>query len=305
MALEMIDRLRRRPERSPLGSQQVFLSPQEDNDPSAGGRSRSSGRSMCTVGVDLSATKAYTASVAIEWENGGALVAEPVIGIGREELACYLARGDWIGIDAPFGWPQPMIAALHAYRSEEPWPEPEKESFRFRRSDRHLQDIVLAETEETLWPISVASDRLAMTACRSAQLREDGFKSSGRRFDRAGADRILEVHPRAALLLWGLNHKGYKTSRDSSRRAAEAEARAALLAAIEAKAPWLGWVEGAREACVERDDALDAVLAALVARAGALGLTKAPPIEDLQLARLEGWAHLPPRDSLGRLARQP
>jgi hypothetical protein len=302
MALEMIDKLRLRPERPPLGSQQVFVSPPEGSDLSERRRSRSSPRPMRTVGVDLSATKARTACVTIEWDGGEALVTEPALGVGRAELTRQLAAGDWIGVEAPFGWPQPMVEAIHAYSREAPWPELDKEGFRFRRTDHHVHEMVRAETGEAHWPMSVASDRLAMTACRSAQLREDGFKTSGRRFDRAGADRVLEVHPPAALLLWGLDNKGYKTSRNPSRRAAEAEARARLLAALEAKAPWLRWVENAREACVRGDDALDAVLAALIARAGALGLTKAPATEDLELARLEGWTHLPVKNSLAQLA---
>jgi len=78
-------------------------------------------------------------------------------------------------------------------------------------------------------------------------------------------------------------------------------AREALLAALQAQAPWLAWDEGSRDACVRSDDALDAVLAALIARAGALGLTARPEGEDLELARREGWIHLPAKDSLAQL----
>jgi Protein of unknown function (DUF429) len=301
--LAVIDKLRLRPERPALGRQRVFLrSPDDPEAPGAlNGEPRSD--SMRTVGVDLSATKARTACAAIEWRRREALVAEPLRGVGRSELARQLAQGDWIGIDAPFGWPGPMIEAIRAYSEEGAWPGPEKQSFRFRRTDRYVHEALLAETGETHWPMSVASDRLAMTAVRGAELREEGFKSSGRRFDRAGGDRVLEVHPPAALLLWGIEASGYKTSRDPARRPAEGETRSALLAALEAKAPWLRWSEGARAACVQSDDALDAVLAALIARAGALGLTKAPPAEDLDRARLEGWIHLPCKDSLGQLLR--
>jgi hypothetical protein len=40
------------------------------------------------------------------------------------------------------------------------------------------------------------------------------------------------------------------------------------------------------------------VLAALIARAGALGLTARPEAEDVELARSEGWIHLPQKASL-------
>ena len=49
------------------------------------------------------------------------------------------------------------------------------------------------------------------------------------------------------------------------------------------------------------DDALDAVLCALIARAAALGLTVPPPDQDRERARAEGWIHLPRRGSLGEL----
>ncbi len=112
---------------------------------------------------------------------------------------------------------------------------------------------------------------------------------------------MVEVYPAASLLLWGLDRSGYKTSRNPSRREAECEARELLLASIEEQARWLRWAPAAREACVESDDALDAVLAALIARAAALGLTMAPPEEDLELVRDEGWIHLPQKDTLPAL----
>ena len=77
---------------------------------------------------------------------------------------------------------------------------------------------------------------------------------------------MLEVYPAAALLLWGLPREGYKAS---------GEAREELLATIEAEAPWLEWAPGAWEACVASDDALDAVLCALIARAAARGGARA------------------------------
>lgn len=49
------------------------------------------------------------------------------------------------------------------------------------------------------------------------------------RFDRAGADRVVEVYPAAALLLWGIERHPYMTSRDPERREAEGSARAAAL----------------------------------------------------------------------------
>jgi predicted nuclease with RNAse H fold len=256
---------------------------------------------MRTVGVDLSATKQRTALAAIEWGRGRATVAEPAHDLSDDDLVRHLAEADWVGIDAPFGWPEAMVEALHLYAGSGCWPTLEREAFRYRRTDRFVHDAVLEQVGRKLWPLSVSFDRIALTARRAAQLRERAFQSSGVRFDRTGADRVVEVYPAAALLLWDLQRSGYKTSGQPERRAAEAEARTELLSSIEAQAPWLCWAPGARDACLSSDDALDAVLAALIARAAALGLTVQPEAEDLDLARREGWIHLPRKGTLPQL----
>jgi predicted nucleic acid-binding protein len=217
-----------------------------------------------------------------------------VVAEAHAALLAHVKRaGTPRGVDAPFGWPEPMVAAVHAYAGEGRWPTPDKQSFRLRRTDLHVHDRVLAETGEKLWPLSPSTDRISLTAWRLAGLREAAFARSHLRFDRTGGDQVVEAYPAAALLLWGLPREGYKS---------DAEARERLLDSIEAEAPWLAWEPGAREACVESDDALDAVLCALIARAAALGLAEPPPAEALELARTEGWIHLPRRDSLGELA---
>lgn len=248
---------------------------------------------MLTAGVDLSASERGTALAEVEWSAGRGRVSEPSLGLADPELLGLLAEAEWTGIDAPFGWPESMVAALHSYSLQGSWPGPEKRAFRYRRADLHVHDRVLDQTEQHLWPLSPSTDRISLAAWRLAGLREAAAARSGVRFDRAGGDGVVEVYPAAALLLWGLPRAGYK---------AEPEAREELLCALEAAAPWLLWEPGAREACLESDDALDAVLCALIARAAALGLTEPPPAEAERLARVEGWIHLPRGDCLADLA---
>jgi len=221
-----------------------------------------------------------------------ARVGEPSLGLADPALLERLAAAEWVAIDAPFGWPEPMVAATHAYATAGRWPGLAKQDFRYRLTDRFVHDHVLSETEQALWPLSPSSERLALTVWRLAALREALAERSGLRFDRTGADRVLEAYPAAALLLWGLPRSGYKAS---------AEARLELLAAIEAQAPWLDWEPGACEVCLDSDDALDAVLCALIARAAAFALTVAAPPSDLGRAQAEGWIHLPRKGSLGEL----
>jgi predicted nuclease with RNAse H fold len=270
------------------GSQRIF----------ARAASASGAPPMRTAGLDLSATRERTAAVAIVWNSDGATVVESALGLGDEELVRRLAAADWTGIDAPFGWPAGMVEAVSDYAASGRWSGLEKDAFRWRRTEVLARETVRAETGKRIWQMSVSTDRLALTARRTAQLREHAFESSGARFDRTGADRVAEVHPTGALHLWGIERGAYKTSNDPGRREAETSARAELVAGLEAKAPWLGWAPDAREACIKSDDALDALLAAMIARAVALDLTFPPPPEDLELARQEGWIHLPQKDSL-------
>lgn len=265
---------------------------------------RKSQSPMKTLGIDLSASPERTAIATIEWGGGAARVAPPLLGLDDAALADRLAAADWAGIDAPFGWPEAMVLAIYEYATSGRWSPVDKAAFRYRRTDRFVREHVEQETGKKLWPLSPSSDRIALAAWRLAQLREHYFDRTGIRFDRAGADRIVEVYPAAALLLWGLDRRGYKTGPRLDRRAPAEAAREALLASIEAQAPWLVWEPGAREACIQSDDALDAVLAALIARAAALGLTEPPPPDDLELARGEGWLHLPRKGSLSALSHR-
>jgi predicted nuclease with RNAse H fold len=256
---------------------------------------------MRTVGVDLSAAAERTAAVEIEWHGRSATVDRPAIGLDDEALVSCLSEADWIGIDAPFGWPMEMAPAVHSYTTEGSWPSVAKLDFRFRYTDRFVHDFVLEQTEKKIWPLSPSSDRIALCVWRLAELRERAFARSGIRFDLTGKDRVVEVYPAAALLLWGLERRGYKGG-NGTKRVAAVGAREELLLSLEAKAPWLAWAPGAREACVEVEDALDAFFSALVARAAACGVTALPSKGDVSRACREGWIHLPHVDSLPQLA---
>lgn len=76
----------------------------------------------------------------------------------------------------------------------------------------------------------------------------------------------------------------------------------ALLERVCQALPALRLSDRERELCAANDDAFDALIAALVARAALLGLTEPPPAEQLERVRQEGWIHLPQTGSLSRLA---
>lgn len=152
--------------------------------------------------------------------------------------------------------------------------------------------VELGVTDETIIGYSSRADKVGVECLRRpiahATLRwvaiMAALESHGVDCSRDGSGRIAEVYPAAALKLWGLPHRGYKTGVESR------QGGAVLVDRLLEVTPWLQWGDFA-EACRESDDTLDAVAAALVARAVAIGAT-APP-ESSAPADSEGWIHLP------------
>ncbi len=98
-----------------------------------------------------------------------------------------------------------------------------------------------------------------------------------------------------------------KAAANATEKAERRKQRGQLIAELEDRTgEWLLWEAGAREACVEDDDALDAVLSASVARAAAIHRTRRPKTkQQKELAPIEGWIHVPKPDSLQGLACDP
>jgi predicted RNase H-like nuclease len=114
---------------------------------------------------------------------------------------------------------------------------------------------------------------------------------------RDGGGRIIEVYPAAALRIWNFDATQYK-------RKQGAERRCALLKNLrDHTRDWLRLREDAADLCRRDDNAFDAIIAALVARASALGLTEPIPEDMRRAANIEGWIALPMKGSLDKLAR--
>lgn len=233
---------------------------------------------MLTIGVDLAAQPARTAACWVKWSAGAARayrIQQPVE--DEELLGCFQAAdADKVGVDVPFGWPDEFVDALVAYRSCTAWPRGDPKLLLFRETDRVVQRL------SGRWPLSVSSDRIAVTAMRAARL----FSRLAQPVERDGSGRLVEVYPAAALRRWG-----FSEGRDS--RQAEVDRRTRQ---------WLHSDETVRRACEESHHALDALIAALVARAAKRGLCEPIPEEARERARREGWIALPRPDSFDRLA---
>ncbi|MDT0180692.1 DUF429 domain-containing protein [Microbacterium sp. ARD31] len=99
-----------------------------------------------------------------------------------------------------------------------------------------------------------------------------------------GVDLAAQPARAAALRTWRVDVTGYKT---------DAAARVAATADLLDAAPWLTLSPAQRALMEASDDAFDAVVAALIARAHAVRATHPVPPARTARARREGWIALP------------
>ena len=241
---------------------------------------------MITLGVDLSSQPEQTATCVIRW-NREVVIDEPTVGVTDRELAIAIPQADKVGIDVPLGWPEAFVNAVAAYHSGEKWSGPHSDpKLRLRDTDR----FVWAKIGHS--PLSVSTDKIAMPAMRAAWL----LSNLSDPLDRLGTGRIVEVYPAAALIRWGFDASRYKGDKGK-------EIRLSLVNAFEERIR--GWVRlngAVRERCLTSDDAFDALVSALVARAAAKRLCEEMPASSGDAASREGWIALPIHQSLERLA---
>ena len=210
------------------------------------------------------------------------------MGASDSDLRELFGRADKIGIDAPFGWPAPFARAVAEYSASTVWPSAEVRQLRFRRTDE------VAREKLGRWPLSVSSDKIAIPTFRAVRLLAERA-ATGETIDRSGGGRFVEAYPAVALSVWGFPSRGYKRRKGSAVR----EQLVSDLA--ERTADWLVLSGRDWDRCRDSDDMLDALVAALVARAAAIGRCEPLPPGDRALATEEGWIAVPRSGSLAEL----
>jgi hypothetical protein len=240
---------------------------------------------VLTVGVDLAAGAKATAVALVEWGAGHATVTSVHRGAGDDVILDALGGAGKAGIDCPLGWPDDFIAFIsgHQHGPVAVPPEYPADGWKRRLTMRLTDQVVRAETGLT--PLSVSADLLGHVALRCACLLAEASRR-GLVIDRTGAGVLTEVYPAASLKAWGLTHGGYK-------RRGSGQALGEMVDKLMSDAPWLH-LGLAEDACRGSHDAFDAVIAALTARAAALGLTRGPRTPDeASAAATEGWTAFP------------
>ncbi len=236
------------------------------------------------AGVDLAAEAAGTALAVLRVEQGRVALESLRRGADDDELLVATRDTSLIGIDCALGWPVDFVEFVGRHASGERLPDSDTGDLAWRRRLAYRETDRVVTERTGARPLSVATDRLGMTALRCAVLL-DRLAGEGRVVDRAGEhpSAVVEVYPAMALRAWGLARPGYKIAQD---------ARTALIADLGRAAPWLELGEH-RTLMTTSADALDAVLAALVAVAHERGASIPPAADQRERARVEGWIAIP------------
>ena len=240
-----------------------------------------------TLGIDLASQPANTAGCLIRWEAERATVERLELDLTDDHIRELADGVDKVGIDAPFGWPEPFVAFVQAHAAGtadyQPWTGEWRDELRFRRTD-----MVARETMGK-WPLSVSSDLIGITAMRCA-----GLLTALGVADRSGHGPVIEVYPSLALHRWGLVSRGYKGVKNAA-------VLAKLFGELLETCDWLSLREEDATLLAWNDHAFDALISALVARAAMLGRTLPVPQERRTVAATEGWIQIPEPGSLAHL----
>lgn len=218
---------------------------------------------MNTLGIDLSSMPNGISACVITWEQGKAVVDAPVSRCDDSTLDALISEADLIGIDAPFGWPMDFVKAVAEWPFEE-WNEEIRDRLRLRETDRFVHRQIHHQ------PLSVSSDRIALSAMRAmALLKRHGGT------DRSGDGRFFEIYPAGSLAAWTLPFNGYKKTKEGL------PVRKEILSSLCEQMPWLE----ASGVYAQNANDLDALIASLSVRAAAQGFTHLPGDKERTAAR--------------------
>lgn len=210
----------------------------------------------------------------LELEEKG-LLSEP----GAQDFLARCCTGGrertLLAIDAPLGWPSPLSDSLVTHQAGDRLVAEPNDLFR-RATDRWVRSTIGKQS------LDIGADKIARAAWRALdvlnELRTLSKQPIPLAWDPDFGERVaaIEVYPAATLKAHGLDSRGYKEA-----SADGISARKALGKKIGTRARWL--VDPSRDSV----DVFDAGLCAIAGADFLDGL--APPPENMQLARKEGW----------------
>ena len=237
---------------------------------------------MLIAGLDLAAQPKGTALAVLDWSAQNAKLVSLQLSVTDEEIVSSTQDCIKLGIDCALGWPAAFIDFVSNYSKESlvtanfgggiDW----RRELAYRETDREVHRLT------GRWPLSVSTDRLAMTALRCAGLLSK-LQAASVPIDRSGLGKVVEIYPAASMRIWGIEFAGYRNSESM---------RANLIGHVKQAAPWLD-LANFESLMIESCDAFDAVIASLATSSAAFGKSTTPPEDKAQLAKIEGWVAMP------------
>lgn len=199
-----------------------------------------------TLGIDLASQPAGTAGCTINWGEGIATVEAIRLGLTDDAVVELAAGCHKVGIDAPFGWPEPFVAFVQQQSANRldwtPWTAERRVALCYRRTD----EVVRMTTGAS--PLSVSADKIAITSMRCA-----GLLARLNVEDRSGAGQVVEVYPAVALKQWNFPYRLYKKPKNVTNLRA-------LLAELRSACEWLVLSAEQASLCAQNDHAFDALI---------------------------------------------
>jgi predicted nuclease with RNAse H fold len=240
---------------------------------------------VITVGVDLGAEPKRTAVAMLEWDHEGVRLLELLTTADDDTVLELALQADKTGIDCPLGWSDDFVEFVNAHHTGNvattPVDSAARLPLRYRATDLFLIEEKLGR------PLSVSSDLIAVPAMRAAGLLAAMIRS-GIEVDRAGVTGgVAETYPALAVRHWKLDGGKYKGAGNEANLSAMVD---------RLRRGFRGRLDfGEHRSAVRRsDDAFDAVMCAMVARATTVYRGTAQiPRGLVQRARREGWIAVP------------
>jgi hypothetical protein len=130
----------------------------------------------------------------LRWSVTGAAVQSLVLDVDDAAIANAATDADNLGIDCPLGWPDDFLLFLqehhagHVVAPQEVASRDWRRKLAYRATDRAVRE------RTGLTPLSVAADRIGLTAMRAAGILSR-LTAEGRPVDRAGSGIVVEVYP--------------------------------------------------------------------------------------------------------------
>ncbi|MDO8184693.1 hypothetical protein Q5424_05010 [Conexibacter sp. JD483] len=270
---------------------------------------------MTTLGISFGRFSRHATCCTIQWPGGLGLPETPKLGVPDEALVPRMEAADWTAVTgAPFGFPDAMLDAIVSYAEDGRWERPaDPELLHHRLTDRFVMELLAERGTELYLPPATDPDSLR-DAGRIAHILTEHASRADQPLDRIGVPGstgmdgppdlprglvqfptggVIETSAAAALAAWGLPFDGYSPA-DAYDSTGTRAVRERVLHGLEHETGVSMIVCGdVRAAAAVSYDALEALIAAIVAFAAATDETIKPTLTQRGAARREGWIHLP------------